>query len=345
MFSDRIKNLRAYQPVTGSYSVRLDANESGYNLPAKAVARIAERVAMLDYNRYPDPYAEKLCAAFAGAHGLPGECVVAGNGSDELISLIFQTFAERRGTVLIPAPDFSMYRQYAEFLGLRIADYRKNPDFSVSVPRMAALANASGADIIVFSNPCNPTSLKLTEDEVMELYRSVRSLVVVDEAYMEFSDGSVMAEAVKSDRLFVLRTLSKAYSGAAVRLGFAVGSAELIRILKAAKSPYNVSSLDQIAGEVILENRELLLKRAAEIRAAAKELELTLRRFPSLKVMRTNANFVTAVTDDYEKIDKFLKSRGICVRAFRNFLRITSGTAEENAALIGALEEFYNADK
>ena len=235
--NEKVKNLTPYDPIEGQYPIRLDANESFVTLSKEMKAEIAAEITNTHFNRYPDPYANEVRAGFAKYFGVPQECVMAGSGSDEVISVLMNAFLQKGDTVLTVSPYFSMYAFYATLVECKVVTVPKKKDYTIDTDLLIETANRENARLIVFSNPCNPTGRVLKKEEVRRLITSVKSLVVLDEAYMDFSDQSLLAEFSQYDNLLILKTCSKAIGMASVRLGFAVGQERLIRVLQAVKSP------------------------------------------------------------------------------------------------------------
>lgn len=341
---EKLKNLEIYQPVTESYRVRLDANESFLDLPDSIRKEVAEAVAAIEFNRYPDPTAKELCEKFGAFYQVKPEFLTAGNGSDELISIITQNFLDKGDTVLTVMPDFSMYGFYAKCVGAKVAAIQKEEDMAVSAEDMIRQAKETGAKMIIFSNPCNPTSLLADRNDILTVIEQVDALVVVDEAYMEFAEGSVLDEIEKYDNLIVLKTFSKAFGMAAVRLGFAAANKTLTSILKAVKSPYNVNSMTQAAGCVILNHPEYLRDCIEKIRCSRTDLykkimKLAATKTEIRKVYATCANFVYMKTERAGEIFDGLRKKGISIRYMSGYLRAAAGSEQENEELMQALGE------
>ncbi len=281
---DKIKNLTPYDPLEGEYRLRLDANESYFEPDENLRRELGEIAAKTAFNRYPDPYAVEVCRAFAEFYGLPESSVTAGNGSDELISIICGTLLQKGDKLLTFATDFSMYRFYAELYELESVVMDKEEDLTISVDRVISYINENQVAAVMFSNPCNPTSLGLSREDVRKL-----ALVVLDEAYMDFWDQSFLPEVQEHDNLIILKTCSKAIGMAAVRLGFAVAKPALSIALRAAKSPYNVNSISQAIGAHILSKREFLLDCRDQLVKSARELNARLNKlageFPVLETV------------------------------------------------------------
>ncbi|MEG1427753.1 MAG: aminotransferase class I/II-fold pyridoxal phosphate-dependent enzyme, partial [Oscillospiraceae bacterium] len=228
--NEKIKDLIPYEPISGTYKIRLDANESYLRIPEYVMAESAAKLIKAQMNRYPDSTAAMLCKAFAVTYGVEVENVVAGNGSDELISLIFNGFLMRGERFATMSPDFSMYDFYGALSEGEKLTISKNPDFTISPEQVILACNSEKVRLLIFSNPCNPTSLGLVAEDVRRIIRGVPdTLVVVDEAYMDFWDQSLLPESANYDNLLILKTCSKAFGLAALRIGFAVGNPTLIR--------------------------------------------------------------------------------------------------------------------
>lgn len=341
--NDKIKDLKPYDPITGDYPIRLDANESFLPIPNSVVSKILEQAAFTPYNRYPDSAAAELCGRFAEYHSINVRNVTAGNGSDELISVICNAFLMKGDTMMTVSPDFSMYKFYASIVEANCVEYQKSPDLTIDVDKLISTAKEHSVKMILFSNPCNPTSLGLKKEEVKRLITSVGALVVLDEAYMDFWDESLLQEVENYDNLIILRTCSKAFGMAAIRLGFAVANVTLTNAIKAVKSPYNVNSLTQRIGSLVLKEKELIHSSISEIISSRDELYSEMKRIEAshsnnMFVYPSVTNFIFVRMDEAKEVFQALLNAGIAVRFMGDFLRITAGGREENAELIKAFE-------
>ena len=344
----KIRELSPYQPISGSYRIRLDANESFLSLPRELVERAALDVLNNQINRYPDPYAEKLCGAFARFYGTQARYVTAGNGSDELISLITGAFFQPEEELITLEQDFSMYHFYGSVYGVKTSIFPKNPDLTVDTVSLAEYINRSGSRGLIFSNPCNPTSLCMERRQVLRLVEQVPDCLVVDEAYMDFADESILRSAHLCDNLIVLKTCSKAVGLAAVRLGFAVAGDRLTKALRAVKSPYNVNELTQSVGYQVLSDQayvvdctEKIIRSRDALYGGLMNLYATHRILQT--VYPTSTNFVYIRTRYAKAIFQALLERSIAIRYMGDYLRICAGTKEENQAVLEALDEILTA--
>jgi histidinol-phosphate aminotransferase len=336
----KLKKIDSYEPVEMDFKIRLDANESPFDIPTGVADEIAESVKKISFNRYPDPYACKVRKAFADRFNLPFEYITAGNGSDELISIIASCFLEKGDKILTLTPDFSMYAFYSKLYELDVHILQKDELYNtINVSEIIEYCNSNNIKAVIFSNPCNPTSLGIKKSEIIRLIKNVFCLVVIDEAYMDFWDESVLDEVQNHDNLIVLKTCSKAFGAAAIRLGFAVAKEGISNALRAAKSPYNTDSVSQAVGEIILAHKEISDKNIKTIIENKEQLQIGLEKLSADydvidKVFDSVTNFVLIRTAKGIEIYEALLKKSISVRYMGKYLRITAGTKEENETLL-----------
>lgn len=342
---DKLKNLTPYSPNIDDCRIHLDANESFIELPDALKKQIADKMLDIHFNRYPDPLAREVCELFGMRYGVPSRLVTASNGSDELLSLLLSTFTQRGDKVLLTEPDFSMYRFYCSTSECEPVVIGKSGDLTFDPEKMIKLANAEKVRMILFSNPCNPTGQGISREDVLKIVEKLNCLVIVDEAYMDFWDQSVIQDAPAAENLIVLKTCSKV-GFAAARLGFAVANSELTDYLRAAKSPYNVNTLTQAAASVFLGNSDFLTGAIDGIKRSRDWLYWALKNleelYDGIHVYPTHTNFVLVKFKDSESVYKMLKSFGISVRLISGCLRITAGTDLENRELIETLKKILD---
>ena len=341
----KIVNLVPYEPISGTYAVRLDANECPDNLPEDIIAEIHQEIDRLAFNRYPDPMATAVVNSFAEYYNINPMFVTAGNGSDELIFLIESAFLEKGDKMLVVSPDFSMYRFYSSICEVECDSFFKDENLDLDVDALIEKVNAEQIKLLLFSNPCNPTGRGITAVQARRLVSSVSAFVVLDEAYMDFWDQSLLAEAEQYDNLIIFRTASKAVGSAALRLGFAVANETISRAIKAVKSPYNVNSFSQAAGAVIYRHKEYLQNRQKTIVKNKETVYNSLSELSSLrsdfKVYESVANFVFIKTAAAADIFDYLKSKSIVIRLMGEYLRITAGTANEVNLVVNSIKEYF----
>lgn len=342
---EKLVNMSPYDPAVDQYRVKLDANESYMSLPRSIKEKIAEAILNLDFNRYPDPAATKTRMLAAHLYGVEPECVAAGNGSDELISVLVNSFCAKGGKLMVLEPDFSMYRFYAELCELCVVNSKKDDAFLITPDDIIESAKREKPQILIFSNPCNPGGRGFVREEVLRIVKELPDiLIIADEAYMDFWNESVLADCTSFDNLLVLKTMSKAFAMAAMRLGFAIGNANLIEQINKARSPYNVNALTQAAAEIALNDTSWARQQAAEIVERKRELERKVGKlceiYDEISVLPSYTNFVVIKTNYASEIYKRLLAKSICVRCFAkySFLRITTGNEHENELFLTELE-------
>ncbi|MGI6747295.1 MAG: histidinol-phosphate transaminase [Anaerovoracaceae bacterium] len=341
--SDKIKNLKPYNAVTGDYKIRMDANESFINPGETLQEEFLSAVASIKFNRYPNPMATELCEGFARYYGIDPEMVVAGNGSDELISIIMGAFLRPGDKVMSYSPDFSMYQFYGNLYDKTNLVIDKKMDMILTAADVLDAVMEYKPAAVILSNPCSPTSLVMSREDILKIVENSNNLVIIDEAYMDFSDQSIIKVAEKYDNLILLKTCSKALGLAAIRLGFAVASKPIARALHAVRSPYNVNAITQEIGRVIFSHPDYIKKSIEKIKEARDQLYSGLLQLEPNKsirrIIKPDTNFVFIELSNAEYVYKELKKYSIIVRQFGDFLRITTGTKEENEALIQAISK------
>ena len=336
--NEKVKNLTPYEPISGTYEIRLDANESFLTVPKNIENEMVEALKNSALNRYPDPMATKLVEGFSKYFGVNPECVTAGNGSDEIISVIMNAFLQKGDKILTLEPDFSMYRFYAEIAECESVKYQKDDNLDVNIDDVITLANSENVRIVIFSNPCNPTSRIVTKDNIRKLINSTDALVVLDEAYMDFAeDESLLGEFENYDNLIILKTCSKALGSAALRLGFAVANKTLTNVIRAVKSPYNVNSVSQALGEVLFAHPDYIDNCIETVVNSRKELYNEILKIKSdkiEKVYETHTNFVFMKVKNAKQVFEKMKENSIIIRNMGEYLRITAGTKYENEKML-----------
>lgn len=340
--TEKLERLTPYDPIQGDYKVRLDANESFIDTDYEGLKNAVRGISV---NRYPDPYAKSLIEAYSDFYGINPELVTAGNGSDEIISIITACFLKSGEKVLCLTPDFSMYSFYSSLYELDVVTLDKEPDLTVNVEKVIKKVNKEGIRAVVFSNPCNPTSLGLDRENTVRLIRSVNALVVLDEAYMDFwgEENSLLKNTAEYDNLIVLRTCSKALGMAGLRLGFAVSNSIITEKLRAAKSPYNVNSLTQQTAEYFLRDKSEMSRRIEACKRSKNmlyEFLVNANLTFAEKIYPSVTNFVFIKTSKAKEVFEYLLSKSIAVRFMGEYLRITAGSDEENEILISTMKEY-----
>ena len=341
-----IRALSAYAVAKAEGMVKLDAMENPFALPAGVRTRLGEALARVPINRYPDGGADAAKDALRRAFSIPvDQGLLLANGSDELIQIITSALARPGAAMLVPEPSFVMYRMNAIYAGMRFVGVPLGQDFMLDRAAMLAAIEREGPALVYLAYPNNPTGNLFAASDVEAVLRATRGLVVVDEAYYAFADGSFLPRVAEFANLLVLRTVSKV-GMAGIRLGYAVAAAEWIAELNKVRQPYNVNALTQAAAEVLLADTGWIAEQAAAIRGERTRLEAGLGRLPGTTMFPTQTNFVLVRVTDANEVFEGLKARRILVKNLHgwhpllaNCLRITVGTTEENDLLLAAMNE------
>ena len=341
----KIRSLEPYEPISGTYKIRLDANECPDNYPQEIKEQIKSAIDKIDFNRYPDPMATEVVNAFAKYYEINPELVTAGNGSDELIFLIESAFLEKGDKMLVVAPDFSMYKFYSSICEVECDTFIKDDNLDIDVDALINKINSDNIKLVIFSNPCNPTGKGISASEVKKLVNTVNALVIADEAYMDFWDESLIKEVEDSSNLIVFRTASKAIGSASLRLGFAVANKTISKAIKAVKSPYNLNSISQVIGSIIYNQKEYLINRQKTIVRNREKLYNSLVKISEtqkdFRVYESCANFVFVKTPVGKELWEYLKANSIVIRYMGEYIRITTGTEQEVNETVKCINEFF----
>ena len=335
--------LRPYEP-----RIKLNQNESPYDVPDEIKARILARLEDRPWNRYPPFVARGFISAVAEATGWAEDGVLVANGSNELIQAILAVTVSPGTTVVVPEPTFTLYRLMTEVNGGTVASVPLTDELRFDVGGIVAAARASDAAVIVLCSPNNPTGCWLSEDDIVRIHDETDALVLLDQAYVEFGgfDGIPLLEG--RPRLVVLRTYSKAMAMAGLRAGYLLAHPALAAEVHKAKLPYNVNFFTEVAAAEVLRARDLLAPNVARIRAERDRLLRELPPIPGLRVFDSAANFVlfrveSPGIDHVRVFDRLLEEHGILVRDVSRYpmldrcLRVNAGTPDETGAFLDAL--------
>ncbi|MBN2415036.1 histidinol-phosphate transaminase [bacterium] len=320
-------------------SILLDANENAFGTPGG-----------LCYNRYPDPSADELRTAIAGMLGLDASAVIAGNGSDEIIDLLFRACCEPgKDEAAVITPSYGMYGILAAIHGAGTVEIPLDRRFDLDLDRtLDLLARRTRLKLLFLCSPNNPTGNLLSADAVTALAAAFQGITVVDEAYIDFASGPGLLGALGAhSRLFLIRTLSKAWGLAGIRVGFGIGDPRLVRILNRIRLPYNLGTPAQTAALHAMHHADDKERMIGAIIAERNRLAAALQRSASVRhVYPSDANFILIRTGDADALHAYLRGRGIVVRnrsrlpGCGNCLRISVGTPAENDALLRCLNDW-----
>ncbi len=334
-----VRKMTAYVPgeqPTDPKVIKLNTNENPYP-PSPAVMRALRRLNGENLRRYPDPGCNALRAVIARVHRCPPDRVFVGNGSDEILALCSRAFVEDGGKIGYFDPSYSLYPVLARIRDARSLATGLDGDFRWKIP------DARGAGLFYLTNPNAPTGILYPKLEVARFCRRFKGVVVQDEAYVDFARENCADLALKLKNVIVLRTLSKSYSLAGLRVGYAIGARELIAALFKVKDSYNVDRIAQVLATAAITDQAYMRANARRIIATRRKLVRALEKMGFL-VLPSDANFVFAKPSGIgaETLFRRLRERNIFVRYFagaatREFVRITVGTGGQIDKLLRAI--------
>ncbi|MFN3795745.1 MAG: histidinol-phosphate transaminase [Chitinophagaceae bacterium] len=336
-----IKQLTPYSSARDEFSgeakVFLDANENSLGSPLPKW-----------YNRYPDPHQQQVKAALSQIKGIDAKHIFLGNGSDECIDILFRSFCEPgKDNVVICPPTYGMYEVSANINDVEVRKAPLLPDFQLNLAHLEQLTDAN-TKIIWLCSPNNPTGNALNRTDIETVLNNFSGIVVIDEAYINFSrQKSFVQEMTEYPNLVVLQTLSKAWGLAALRLGMAFASEEIIEVMNKVKPPYNINQATQDLVLKALEEVGQVNDMIKELVAMREALKEVFEQMPTVEtVYPSDANFLLVKIAEARKVYEFLLTKGIVLRDRSNVqlcedcLRITIGTEKENTILVDALAEW-----
>ncbi|TFG89835.1 MAG: histidinol-phosphate transaminase [Syntrophobacterales bacterium] len=341
-----VLSQEAYPAEELPYRIKLDANENPYPLPPSLKRLIFERLESVSLNRYPAPGSPGLRKAFARYYGVDEAMVLIGNGSDELIQILLTAVgASSPCNILFPTPTFAMYGISALNAGHRTVGVPLSHELALDTDAMLAAIADAQPSLIFLSYPNNPTGGCFERGAIERILEASGGLVVVDEAYCNFSGKTFLHDLDRWDNLVILRTLSKV-GLAALRLGILIGHPPLVHQLNKVRLPYNVNIFSQVVGGLFVEYSEEFLESADRIIADRKWLSDELMAIEGITPYPSDANFVlfscfTGKDDVYAR----LVERGVLIKSFtspailRECMRVTVGTTEENREFIKTLKD------
>lgn len=342
LFNASVAALSEYVVEQEGAAIKLNQNESPFDVPSSIKKEIVRRLERTPWNRYPAGNPVELHRAIARYAEHPEEGVLAGNSSNEIIQTLFLAVCRPQDRVVTVSPGFAVFSRMARILDLDLVSVPLREDFSFDVP--ALLSAAASARLVILATPNNPTGTALPPEAIGQLAEATSGLLAIDEAYFEFSGQTAVPLIGRYSNLVVIRTFSKAFRLAALRAGYLLGDPAAIRELSKVKMPFSVGILQQIAGQTLLAQTDLVTAQACRIRLWRDRLFAMLRRLPGVRPIPSQANFILFSTAGKSAPEIFssLRREGILLRCFDDprlnaWLRVTAGTPKENRTFVQAL--------
>lgn len=342
-----VRALRAYTLSPYRASVKINQNENPWDAPNEIKEEVLRRFAARAWSRYPDFVPARLHEQLAQFAHWKADGIIAGNGSNELIQAVLMVAVGPGKRVLISEPTFALYKQVATVLGGEVETVLLTPQLTYDPAALLGAIEEKQPDVTIICSPNNPTGCVIETADLQRLLRAARGLVVIDEAYHEFAQKSVVPLLAEHENLIVLRTFSKAMAFAALRVGYLLAAPELVREIRKAVLPYNLNAFSQLAAEVAIEKYPALLGPIVSAIIAERErLYTAISQIEGLTPAPSKANFMVVRTNrDVKQIFDELLKRDILVRdvsgypMLSEYFRFSVGTPEENDRLLRALNE------
>ena len=341
-----VQGMQSYHVPDASGFIKLDAMENPYTWDDSLKQQWLDVIRSAEINRYPNPAADELRAKISEVMDVPqGLEIMLGNGSDEIIQILTMAMATDDASMLSVEPSFVMYKVIADTVGMDFHSVLLNDDYSLDTPAILAAVKEHQPSLLFFAVPNNPTGNCFSEADLRSIIELSEGLVIIDEAYIAFTDADMLQLAVDYDNVLIMRTLSKV-GLAGLRLGMLIGKAAWIEQFNKIRLPYNINVLTQLTALFALEHYGMLLDQAELIKDQRSNLIAALADIEGVQAFESQANFVLIrIESDAKVIFEKLKEQGVLVKCLsgahpllNNCLRITVSTVDENKQFISSLK-------
>lgn len=333
-----VKELQPYVVNPVVCSVKLDANEGNKDLFKDLIKDIGDDFYL---NLYPDDNYTELKEAIVNYIGCKIENISVGNGSSELLDLCVKTFVDTNELILSLDPTFSMYSIYAKIVNSRYIGAGEGNDFTINVDDVIKSIKENNPKLTIICNPNNPTGTIIKRDDVLRIVKSTDNVVIVDEAYMEFSNESVVDEIENYDNLIVVKTMSKAFSMAGIRTGYLIANEELVKTIEKVRPPYNLNSISALLATKALKQKDKMLSYVENLKVEREKIYEKLIDM-GVKAYKSGANFVF-FSSKVDNLAEKLIDNDVLIRKFGgkldNYYRVTVGSPKENEAFLNAMKK------
>ena len=333
-----VKELQPYVVNPVVCSVKLDANEGNKDLFKDLIKDIGDDFYL---NLYPDDNYTELKEAIVNYIGCKIENISVGNGSSELLDLCVKTFVDTNELILSLDPTFSMYSIYAKIVNSRYIGAGEGNDFIINVDDVIKSIEENNPNLTIICNPNNPTGTTIKREDVLRIVKSTDNVVIVDEAYMEFSNESVVDEIENYDNLIVVKTMSKAFSMAGIRTGYLIANEELVKTIEKVRPPYNLNSISALLATKALKQKDKMLSYVENLKVEREKIYEKLIDM-GVKAYKSGANFVF-FSSKVDNLAEKLIDNDVLIRKFGgkldNYYRVTVGSPKENETFLDAMKK------
>ncbi|MCL5020250.1 MAG: histidinol-phosphate transaminase [Bacteroidetes bacterium] len=346
-FRESVLALSPYGVSGHPAKIKLNQNESPFDVPPELKQEIIDKFLRMSWNRYPEVFPIHLPDQLSKIYGISSESIIVSNGSNELIYTVAMSIVQGGTEVLIPQPTFYLYEKVATILGGNIKKVYAERDLSLDEDKMLDLARRMNAGLIIVGSPNNPTGKSATRDFFKALVSATNAIVLVDEAYIEFSENESLMDLCREHKnLVVLRTFSKAFSLAGLRIGYLVAHPDTVREILKVKIPFTVNPLSEFTACELLNHKDLFADRVEQIKRSKQLMMDRLSQINGVKVVKSDANFFlfAAPLPPNEIFDYLLERKSVLVRdvssypLLERYLRVNAGTDEESLFFIESVK-------
>lgn len=351
--NENIKNLKPYKTSEVEYNVKLDANENPYEIPKNLDEEVYEQLKkeIFDtiWNYYPDASYDKLREEIAKQNNLEKENIILGNGSDEIILNLMLTYVNKEKSILVHPPTFSMYKILAQVVNGNAVEVHLDEQFQLNTEKMIEELKREDISLTFITYPNNPTGNLFKEEEIEKIIMASKGIVIIDEAYYEFAKKTFMDKVKKYKNVIVLRTFSKAYGIAGLRVGYMAADISIVEEVNKVRLPYNLNKISELIALKVYKNKEKFEKIVEDILLERDRMYKELKKIDILQVFHSDTNSIFLKTDMADEIFEQLLENGILIRKFgnelKNYLRISIAKKEENDRIIEIIKSIKTAEK
>ena len=340
-----VRAIHGYHLKTYDCPVKLNQNESPFDVPDKLKAEILKTVGERPWSRYLQPMPTDLVEALARHVGWPPEGLIVCNGANTLVQLVLAVSTSPGVPIVIPSPSFSLYGLYASIFSGRVVPVDPMPDHTFNLPAIREAIHREQAHTVILCSPNNPTGCIVSNPDLEALLKKTDALVIVDEAYGEFSSSTALDLLPRHPNLIVLKTLSKAFGAAGIRIGYLLAHPNLVREVIKGKIPFDINVFSHTAALTLINRSDLFQERVAAICAERERVFGALQKIDLVCPYASHANFILFEVADADAVFNGLIEQGVLVRNLAGYpglskaLRVSIGTPQENACFLNALRE------
>ena len=346
-----LKKLTPYTQDSIDYKIRLNANESPFNQTKKLLNKIksgnlSTQLEDNSINRYPDPSYSILLNKISKRYNVSTSNIVLSNGSDELILYLLMCLTGKTSRILTFDPTFSMYQILSETLNIKCNRIPLDKNFDIPINTTLKKIKEYDPDIIFIASPNNPTANSFSKEKILKIIEKSNGLVVIDEAYGDYSKTSFIQQLSKYNNLAILKTMSKV-GFASLRVGFLIANLEAIKIINKVRLPYNLSTLSNIIAQDFFDDDKKYIKDIQKIVNERERLSILLKSYDKFIVYPSDSNFIFIKFSKTKSLYKYLQNHNISIKVFGNpklkdCFRVTIGTKKENDLILSCIKKFFD---